>query len=261
MGAAPFENPLIGNARLREIYRTMVEARLIRKQTRKQSRGFAPGLEACWVATVIDLHEGDLTSDPGIGPLLGYARRSDRHKARALASVLAGELGAGQLAPAGKGLARLWCAVGAALALRAAGSQSVVLAYAGQKELKPAEWTALLRGLRDADAPVIFVVLPEPGAQEDVAALARAAGVVGIPVDASDAVAIYRVAQESIVRARADGKPALIAGVSFLAAETGKIVDPIEFLSDQLIARRVATKGWIESIGKKFRVRLASASN
>lgn len=261
MSAAPFENPLIGNARLREIYTTMVEARLIRKRTRKQSRGFAPGLEACWIAPAIDLHEGDLTSDPGVGPLLGYARRADRHRPKALAGVLAGEPGAGQLGPAGKGLVRLWCAVGAALALRAAGSQSVVLAYVGQKELKAAEWTQLLRGLREADAPVIFVVLPEPGAKEDVAALARAAGVVGIPVDASDAVAIYRVAQESIVRARADGKPALIAGVPFLAAETGKIIDPIEFLGEQLIARRVATNGWIAAVGKKFSARLASASN
>ena len=120
MGAAPFENPLIGNARLREMYTTMVEARVLQRHLRRQYRGFAAGLEAAWVATAIDLHEGDLTSDAGIGPLLGFARRADRLKAKVLAGVFEGDAGPGRLATVGKGYERLWSAVGAALALRAA---------------------------------------------------------------------------------------------------------------------------------------------
>jgi hypothetical protein len=266
MGAAPFENPLIGNARLREMYTTMVQARVLQRHLRRQYRGFATGLEACWVATAIDLHEGDLTSDAGVGPLLGFARRPDRLKAKVLASVFEGDAGPGRLATVGKGYERLWSAVGAALALRAAGSQGVVLAYAGQRELEAAEWTKLLRSLRDAEAPLVLVVLPEAGrvvlqesGAEDVAALACKVGVPGIPVDASDAVAIYRVAQESIVRARADGKPALIAGVPFLDAGGKKMVDPVEFLGAQLIARRVATAGWARGVEGKFRGKLNAA--
>ncbi len=54
---------------------------------------------------------------------------------------------------------------------------------------------------------MVFVVLPARGAKRagGVTALALECGVPAIPVDADDAVAIFRVAQESIGRARIGG--------------------------------------------------------
>jgi hypothetical protein len=257
MAGKAFENPLIPNARMREMYAVMLESRILGRQMRRQHTGFAPGLEAMWVATAIDLREGDLTCDSGIGPVLGYARDGKRSEKKALKTVLAGEPGSGRLALAGSGLTRMWCGVGAALALRAAGQAGVAVVYAGQGELKPKEWAAVLSCA--ADAPVIFVVLPEPGEPLGVAELASRAGVPGIPVDASDAVAIYRVAQESIGRARADGKAALIAGVPFFDKKGKKIVDPVEFLGQQLLAKRVATASWMAGVETRFRRRLNAA--
>jgi TPP-dependent pyruvate/acetoin dehydrogenase alpha subunit len=255
---AKYENPLIPNARMREIYTAMVETRILAKHTRKQFPGFAPSLEAVWVATVVDLHEGDLTSDAGIGPLLAYARDAQRQRASALASVLNGKAGPGRLPAIGTVADRLWCAIGASLALRANGGKGVLLAYATQDDLKPAEWTRLLTAASEADAPLLFVILP--GADEptfNLATLATKAGVPGIPVDASDSVAIYRVTQESLVRARADSRPALLSAIPFPAGS--KPADPIALLAKQMVAKQVTTPAWLAAVEPKFRTRLEAA--
>jgi TPP-dependent pyruvate/acetoin dehydrogenase alpha subunit len=262
MAAKTFENPLIRNVRMREMYTTMVEARLLSRQMKKKHRGFVVGQEACWVATVIDLHEGDLTSDMGIGPLLGYARDAERSKAKVLAAAMGGTAGAGRLAVVPSTINRLWCAIGAALALRANEGNGVVLAYVGESELTTSEWTQVLKGVTELEAPVIFIVIPEQGDTGALARLASSLGVPGIPVDASDAIAIYRVAQESIVRARADGKPALIAGVPFSQEIRGvmKPVDPITLLGQQLVAKGVATAAWVAAVEPSFKRKLATAA-
>ncbi|QHN03114.1 hypothetical protein FTO74_06835 [Granulicella sp. WH15] len=260
MAAKPFENPLIRNVRLREMYTVMVEARVLSRQMRRQHTGFAPGLEACWVATAIDLHEGDLTSDAGVGPLPGYVRDAARAQAKVLAATLRGESGEGRLGGSFSPVKRMWTSIGAAMGLRASGEKGVLMAYVGERELKDAEWKRVLRAAAEAEAPIIFVVLPEKNGTSGLARLASRCGVPGIPVDASDAVAIYRVAQESIVRARADSKPALIAGVPFIAAgKAKKAADPIQLLGEQLIAKQAATPAWLAKVEPRCQSRLEAA--
>ena len=256
--AKKFENPLIRNARMREMYVAMVEGRMLAKHLRRASAGLGKGLEACWVATAIDLRDGDLTSDAGAGPVPGYVRNGERSKAKVLKAALAAGPVAGRLDAVDDPVERLWCAVGAGLALKAAvleegETRGVVVAYARAGELKAAEWKRVLAGAKDA--PVVFVLLPDEGDSAAVAELAGKCGVPGIPVDAADAVAIYRVAQESIVRARADGVAALIAAVRL-----DEKSDPVKVLGEQIIAKQVASAAWVGGVVAKFQKRMAAGS-
>ena len=62
-----------------------------------------------------------------------------------------------------------------------------------------------------------------------------------IPVDAGDVVAIYRVAQETIVRARAGGGAAVIEGV---ACGT----DAVKLMGAQLVRKRICTEAWVQGV-------------
>src|SRR5271156_3747145 len=82
--AAKWENPLIPNKKLRALYTAMVELRLLEefvaglqkaKKTKPAARlHTAPGEEACFVSTLIDLEPGDLTSDAHRGVATEFLR-------------------------------------------------------------------------------------------------------------------------------------------------------------------------------------------
>ena len=70
--------------------------------------------------------------------------------------------------------------------------------------------------------------------ERGVSATGAAHGVPGMPVDADDAVAIYRVAQESIGRARIGGGAALMECVPFV----------LEGAKASAARRRMRLRGW-----------------
>ncbi len=93
-----------------------------------------------------------------------------------------------------------------------------------------------------------------------VSKLALSCGVPAIFVDADDAVAIYRVAQESIGHARIGGGPALIECVPFVLERAGKRVaaqDAIVGLERTLLQRGVGSRAWMEREAKRFAKRIA----
>jgi TPP-dependent pyruvate/acetoin dehydrogenase alpha subunit len=131
----------------------------------------------------------------------------------------------------------------------------------------PALWRKALTFAREKDLPVLFVVLPSAHAKGaakigNVSAMALRCGLPGIPVDADDAVAIYRVAQESIGHARIGGGAALIECVPFMvegtAGKRGRTADAIAVLESYLLERRVATRAWVERESRSFAKRLAT---
>ena len=70
----------------------------------------------------------------------------------------------------------------------------------------------------ERELPVIVVALPKVGDGEGksgVSKIAQRCGVPGIAVDGADAIALYRVAQESLERVRGGGGPVLIECVPF----------------------------------------------
>ena len=262
MGSKAFESPLISHVRMRAMFRALVEVRALAKRTKISS---FRGVEACWVGTAIDLEEGDLTSDAGAtheGVLLEHVRGVGRRegagplKAMELKRVLRRLQAAKVEAFPGSAYERVLCAIGAGMALKAAGARGVAVGYVELEELSAAEWSRILTVMAQEGLPVILMVLPGESRVDLEKLAAKAAGDVDaavpvIPVDAGDAVAIYRVAQETIVRARARGGASVILGV-----KCG--TDAVKLLGTQLVRKGICTERWIGAVEMHAKHLLAS---
>jgi TPP-dependent pyruvate/acetoin dehydrogenase alpha subunit len=318
---AAWENPLIPNARLRQIYLAMAQARALEKAlpAAKRARAIGPvrntpgdkstaakftgthGLEAALVSTAVDLGAGDVVSDALAGGVvdtlrgtpLGEVLRAVPSKAsrKRVGKGAASSVAARLAAPPGVA-ERIWAALGAAAALKAAAAQArceakvedkanatdataarqagVVVVYALAGEVPAGLWKKALRFAAEQELPVIFVVLPGararggkalPAKAGGVSALALGCGVPAIVVDADDAVAVYRVAQESIGHARIGGGAALMECVPFVpvgsAGKARKTEDAIAGLEQYMAQRGIASRAWMEHEAKAFAKRVA----
>lgn len=264
------ENPLISNEKLKQIYRTMVHARLFEQHLMELQRKCKAsvrlasifGQEACRASTLIELTSGDLISDrmtnPVVDLILGVPVRAVTretlsnwgngpkkaiprdHLARQIPSIV-------------DGAQRLDLALGAALSLKLLKRDNIVLAYVYQNEFSGAIWKKVLSLARKLELPIIFVVLPSQskrtGSKMTVCDKARSAGVPGIPVDLADAVALFRVVQESLGRTRGGDGPVVL---ECLAAQTAGQNDPVARMRQFLLERGVCTQRWIDTIERSF---------
>ena len=317
-----WENPLIPNARLRQIYLSMAQARAVEKAQPAAQRAHTVGpnatvtgthgLEAALVSASFDLGPGDLISDALTGGAIDLLRGtslseilhpnpstvSRRRQRNTTASTTAARLSAPSAIAE-----RIWSALGAAAASKSATAQAraeaktqteddeqadtparqagVVALFMLPGEAPPALLKTALAFAAKEFLPIVFVVLPAPSERFSkaqlrnrkpratklggVSALSLACGVPGIAVDADDAIAIYRVAQESIGRARAGGGAALIECLPFIlegastAAKRTAPADAIATLERYLLQRGVATRSWIEREAKSFAKRIAKS--
>ena len=288
-----YENPLIPNRRLRQIYLAMLQARALDGALPRTQRGLTAGLEACLASTSVDLRPDDLVSDSLAGGALDFLRgrtlgqvlRADARGRGAGLRVKADCGTAGRLPAAARAGERLWAALGAAAGLKVEAARSknaastvngasesttqagVVVAYASPGELGPAAWRKVFEFAVAELLPVVFVLLPpqrDAAKEAAVSPLALKCGVPGIAVDAEDAVAIYRVAQESIGRARAGGGAALMECVPFVLEGAGdrrmRGADAIAGMEAYMLQRGVATRRWMEAEAGAFARRLGAAS-
>lgn len=282
--SGPHENPLVPNSKLRQMYVAMVEARILDEHVAGLQRGVKPrrrlsstrGQEACRVSTAIELGAGDLVSDAAVGVgmelLLGANVDSVRARLAALTSGTKKRKEAPraetQILPWIEDVSdRLRVALGAALALKRQKQGKIVVAYAGRGDAGRGVWKEVFALAARLELPIIFVVLPGAGTRKKkgdagggLSVKSRASGVPGIPVDASDAVALYRVAQESIGRARAGDGPVLIECAQYpldgRRSEVGG--DPIARMRSFLVERKVCSETWLDEAGETFRKRIAA---
>jgi len=262
----------------------MVKARVLdehiaglqRKARGRRKLDSIRGQEACRVSTAIELKSGDLISDTQtsvpmgllfgapLDSLLRFVKSASSTKERA---ALSQEQTAakGQLPWVENVDDRLKLALGAALACRISGKRNIAVIYLNPAEISRELWQHALKLAGTLNLPVIFVVLPPQRPEKktgaiDICAKARSAGLPGIPVDASDAVALYRVAQESIGRTRAGDGPVLIECI--VPRPTGQrndeTDDPMIHMKNFLIGRKICTEAWIEQTGSLFRRKLTA---
>jgi TPP-dependent pyruvate/acetoin dehydrogenase alpha subunit len=272
---AVFENPLVPNKLLREMYEKMVELRLLDGWVSRQAKKAkvrlpsTAGQEACRVSVLKGLGAGDVVMDAQAGLATAHLRGAKLggllNDARA---VFAGdrrrdaEMAKGQMPWMKDVEARLFAAVGAAQLMKAEGRTNTVVVYAGAEEAGAAVWRRVLGFAARHELPVIFVVMGRTGAKKGAAklsALAVARGVPGIPVEESDVIALYRVAQESLGRIRAGGGPVLIECIAYevAGAKAGAAkADAIGQLGEYLVGRRIGTKAWVEGVGRRFEAKL-----
>ena len=200
---AAYENPLIPNARVRQLYRAILRAHLLSQALPPVQRALTADRESALVSTSIDLGPADLISDALNTPVLDFLRgtplnRALRPNGKSPAGRILADCGsASRLPAAADATARIWSALGAAAALKSAaalaksaaartdadseaevsGSSTdsaaedsrVVLFYALSNEIPAAVWKSALAFAAQHDPPIIFVVLPAAPTQQRVA--------------------------------------------------------------------------------------------
>lgn len=196
-------HPLISNERLQHLYVTLIRTRLLRQRNRlKESSASLIAREAIVTGTVTHLKDGD-----AVIPVAGD-RLAALAAGHSLRRVLRGADIPGVLPTAATAEARFAVATGYALARQ--GTNQVALAFSGARitsldALRPSLAYAAAHKLG-----IIFVIETATDADVSSAKHTQPLGLYGIPVDGNDVVAVYRVAQEAIHRARRGVGPTLI---------------------------------------------------
>lgn len=275
----PQENPLIPNKKLRQILVAMTEMRVLdayiaehiaglqRGRKARRRLDSTAGQEACRVSTAIDLEPGDLVSDAHTGVAMDSLLRHVAELAsgtKKRGASLGGDGVARQLPWIEDVGDRLRMAMGAALAFKTMKQSHIVVAYVRHGDVSNELWRQILSLASTLELPVIFVVLPDGSGKKKkrngadvLTTKSRSWGVPGIPVDASDAVALYRVAQESIGRTRNNGGPVLVECVTYqLKNEQSSAVDPIVQMKSFLIGRKVCTEAWLDRAGDRLQKKI-----
>ena len=278
------ENPLVPNKKLRQMYVAMAEARVLDEHIAGLRKGVkgrrrfdsTRGQEACRVSTAIDLGPGDLVSDSQVGVVMDYlAGEKISSLLRRVSELRSGKKAKGAK-PAGVSRRllpwiedageRLRMAMGAALSFKTLGQTNVVVAYVRYGEVSNGVWRQVLGLASKLQLPIIFVVLPA-GKGEKRSGKAKLSsktahwGVPAIPVDSGDAVALYRVAQESMGRTRGGDGPVLIECREYRVEDKGGSapVDPLVQMKASLLKRKLGTEAWLKGAGDKLRRRLVAA--
>jgi TPP-dependent pyruvate/acetoin dehydrogenase alpha subunit len=272
----PQENPLIPNKKLRQIFAAMTEMRVLdeyiaglqRGRKARQRLDSTAGQEACRVSMAIDLEPGDLVSDAHTGVAMDSLLRHVAELAsgtKRRGASLGGDGVARQLPWIEDVGDRLRMAMGAALAFKTMKQTHIVVAYVRHGDVSNELWRQILSLASTLELPIIFVVLPDGSGKKKkgngadaLTAKSRLWGVPSIPVDASDAVALYRVAQESFGRTRSNGGPVLVECVSYQLKDERKTsaVDPIVQMKSFLIARKVCTEAWLDRAGDRLQKKI-----
>jgi len=252
-----FENPLLPHKKLTEMYAGMLHGRLLERFLKQRTASLAGGLslqpftgrEASLIAVLHNLLPQDRVSVRGADPVLRYLRDGKTKQAAA----------SGVLPPIEEVTERLAMAAGVALAGNAA-QEMVVAAYLDAAETRE-PWTGIIETAGRLELPMIFVCQDETRSTS-AAKMRRDAGwkrvgsaaakfqVPVIPVDGQDLIALYRVAQEAIGRARMGLGPSLIWCMRW---ELGpRRPDPLAEFEQYLAKRRLFTPAHKRSIVRAF---------
>ena len=157
---------------------------------------------------------------------------------------------------------RLCVATGAALASKAGKKSAITVVFL---DVESEDAAALLSRCREAleiasahALPIIYVLNNEAS----VVPAGLSSGCPIITVDGNDVVAVYRVAQESIVRARQGGGPTLIesrpfhhAGQSLADAQDDTVMNMEKYLT----GKSLFSDSWKQQLIAEFREELAAA--
>jgi TPP-dependent pyruvate/acetoin dehydrogenase alpha subunit len=137
---------------------------------------------------------------------------------------------------------------GIALAHKLAKRQHVVVAFCPQESPALERWHEALKFSGEQKLPILFVIKNGVADQqsssehaphlEAFSFMARHYGYPGIIVDGQDVVAVWRVAQESIHRARNGSGPTLID------CRTDSKRDPLAYMEHYMRKRKVWDDGW-----------------
>lgn len=299
-------NPLISNEKLKQIYSTMVKcrqleerARALKKQARFKGNYYAAvGQEAAAVGAGIDLRPEDTVAPSHRDFILNfikgvpltamfsqlYGRSTSPDKGRS-SPAHCGYAPLNIITPASTIAAQLNIGTGIALANQMKKNDNVVVAFSGEGSTSLGFWHEALNFAGVRGLPIVYVCQNNLWAEsvsvklqtkvEDISSKAAGYGFPGITVDGNDAVAMYRVAQEAISRARAGGGPTLIEAKTYRwyghseidpakyrsaeEVEQWKAKDPIAAMERYLSGKGLFSAEWKQQIIDEFAKELDAA--
>ena len=297
---------LISNDKLRQLYATMLKCRTLEERARvlfKQSKFTgnyyaAVGQEAAAVGTAIDLRVEDTIGPSHRDFITGfikgapldkmlchlYARGNSPDKGRSSPAHF-GYAPLNVITPASTIAAQLNIATGVALANKMKKNDNIAVAYSGDGSTSLGFWHEALNFAGVHDLPIVFVCQNNLWAESvnlqfqtkvpDISVKAQAYGFPGITVDGNDVVAVYRVAQEAIARARRGQGPTLIECKTYRwyghseidpakyrdpeEVERWKAKDPIANMEKYLAGKGLFTPAWKQEILDGFNRELDAA--
>jgi len=299
-------NPLISNEKLKQIYSTMVKcrqleerARALKKQARFKGNYYAAvGQEAVAVGCGIDLRPEDTVAPSHRDFILNfikgvpltamfsqlYGRSTSPDKGRS-SPAHCGYAPLNIITPASTIAAQLNIGTGIALANQMKKNDNVVVAFSGEGSTSLGFWHEALNFAGVRNLPIVFVCQNNLWAEsvavklqtkvDDMSVKAVGYGFPGITVDGNDAVAMYRVAQEAIARARSGGGPTLIEAKTYRwyghseidpakyrsaeEVEEWKAKDPIAAMERYLTGKGLFSGEWKKEFTDEFATELDAA--
>lgn len=214
---------LISNAKLIEIYSTMLKCRMIEERAGllcKQGKLPANlkasiGQEASAAAFVIDLLPGDTLCPAANDISPAYVKGLSLEEMFRAIFKGARESGDRKILPPSSSITvQLKSVSQEARALKAANQGSVVVAFFTNEIEFDDAWRETVSAAGEERLPIIFVCQADAG--HHTAEEAMIFGVPAIVVDGKDAVALYRVASEAMNRARQGRGPTLVECITLL---------------------------------------------
>jgi TPP-dependent pyruvate/acetoin dehydrogenase alpha subunit len=244
--------------KLKALYAMLLKCRLLGDKLRRLAGDSisAPGHEATIVGTAMHLHAGDfiapsrsmfLASHVQGAPLteiLAHLHRASIHSAgKEPASANPYGLPLPSLAPA----AQLSVGTSAALSFKLQNRLAVALALVDDDVALPGFWHQAVGFSSAHRLPIVFAICTSPEAPV-LRDQAHSLGLPGITVDGHDLVAVYRVAQECVRRARQGHGPCLIeCKIDRINPQAAPGIssarDPVAVMEDYLNKRKLWSSG------------------
>ncbi len=260
-------HPLISNEKFRQLYATMLKCRMLGERRRLLSENDEPAVEheASAAGIVLDLRREDTLLSSSRDFLTPFIKGVPL---KAMLSPDAGDKNGAYpplniLSPSTA--ERMNIILGIALNNKTKKNGNIAVVFLENSSAAQGVWHEALIAAGVHDLPMIFVVQnavfteQEPLKQRTKAKASDAEASTytfpSIPVDGSDVVAVYRVAQESIARARQDGGPTLIE----CKRDSQFSHDPIRNMETYLAGRGLFDSEWKEQIAREFARELDAA--
>jgi TPP-dependent pyruvate/acetoin dehydrogenase alpha subunit len=260
---------LISDAKLKQLYATMLQCRLLAQHAgrlRNPGRTLysaSLGQEAIAAGCVIDLEPEDtvvLAPGGSVAALVKGAELSELIGQLYVPRSGEDRMTHNIINPCSDEDQRLERASKLAQANKQEQKSSVVVAFATAPAASSARWQKSLKFSARHSLPLIIVVENKAGL--NLSLKVPRDGLTPIAVDGNDVVAVYRVAYESLERVRQGGGPVLIEGRAWQQA--GKRLrraesDPLIHMEQYLAARELFSNRWKDQLLQQFSREIDSA--
>lgn len=222
-------HPLISNEKFRALYTAMLKCRMLSEQTALSvTLPSTAGEEAVAAALTTELRKEDVLlathRDYAAAWLKGAPLKTILQEfSQSRNAIQGGYAPQHILKPYDSNPESIELFLKAVKANKTKKKEAIGLAFVPSTEVFSGPWHAALQTAAKADLPILFVAKntllihngKKAGKAEALSVKAQEYGLPAIPVDGHDVVAVYRVTQECLSRARRDSQPAFIECVPF----------------------------------------------